>query len=71
MLFGVKKQALLILHERASRLTLAQRPEDKSAEATARAMVAVGLAIGSHVRLQIGPVRRANSPYSPSTLASR
>ena len=41
MLFGVRKQALLILHERASRLTLAQRPENKSAEATARAMVAV------------------------------
>ena len=41
MLFGVRKQALLILHERASRLTLVQRPENKSAEATARAMVAV------------------------------
>ena len=41
MLFGVKKQALLILHERASRLTLVQRPENKGAEATARAMVAM------------------------------
>ena len=41
MLFGVKKQALLILHEQASRLTLVQRPENKGAEAMARAMVAV------------------------------
>ena len=31
MLFGVRKQALLILHERASRLTLVQRPENKGA----------------------------------------
>ena len=41
MLFGVKKQALLVLHERASRLTLLQRPENKGAEAVARAMLAV------------------------------
>ena len=39
MLFGMKKQALLILHERASRLTLLQRPEIKGAEAVARAML--------------------------------
>ena len=40
MLFGVRKQALLILHERASRLSLVLRPESKGAEPVARAMVA-------------------------------
>ena len=40
MLFGVRKQALLILRERASRLTLVLRPESKGAEPVARAMMA-------------------------------
>ena len=40
MLFGVRKQALLILRERASRLSLVLRPESKGAEPVARAMVA-------------------------------
>ena len=40
MLFGVRKQALLILHERASRLSLVLRPESKGAEPVARAMLA-------------------------------
>ncbi len=40
MLFGVRKQALLILHERASRLSLVLRPESKGAEPVAQAMVA-------------------------------
>ena len=40
MLFGVHKQALLILHERASRLSLVLRPESKGAGPVAQAMVA-------------------------------
>ena len=40
VLFGVRKQALLILRERASRLSLVLRPESKGAEHVARAMVA-------------------------------
>ena len=41
MLFGVRKQALLILHERASRLTIVQRPESKGAGPVAQAMLGV------------------------------
>ena len=40
MLFGVHKQALLIPRERASRLSLALRPESKGAGPVAQAMVA-------------------------------
>ena len=40
MLFGVRKQALLILRERASRLSLVLRTESKGAEPVAQAMVA-------------------------------
>ena len=40
MLFGVRKQALLIPRERASRLSLVLRPESKGAEPVARAMAA-------------------------------
>ena len=39
MLFGVRKQALLILHERASRLTLVQRPENNGAAALRAAWI--------------------------------
>ena len=40
MLFGVRKQALLIPRERTSRLSLVLRPESKGAEPVAQAMVA-------------------------------
>ena len=53
MLFGVRKQALLILRERASRLSLVLRTESKGAEPVAQAMVATLEALPLEMRRSV------------------
>ena len=53
MLFGVRKQALLILHERASRLSLVLRTESKGAEPVAQAMMAALEALPLEMRRSV------------------